>query len=173
MARASLALAAVAGACTVALLALPSGAGRAVLGETWPQARSLLAPLGVAMVTGGLAMGGIAGLRAIGEAGVALRARLLALPTALGLPVLGADMGDEVGFAVGFAAATAVTAAVGWALFVRALGSAGDPLEHLDERLGGAVPGQLLRPGFAGLDEPGPQAGVGGDPDERLGDRLR
>jgi hypothetical protein len=171
MGRASLAVAAVAGGWTLVLVALPSGAGRAVLGETWPQARSLLVPLGASMVAGGLAMGATAGLRAIGEARVALRARLLVLPAVLGLPIVGAAVADDVGFAYGLAGGMGVTAAVWWVIFARTL-SAGHPTEHVDEGLGGAVPGQLGGTGLAGVGQPGPQAGVAGDPDERGGDRL-
>jgi O-antigen/teichoic acid export membrane protein len=121
MQRASLGLAALAGAWTVALVALPSGAGRAVLGETWPRARGLLLPLGLAMVAGGLAMGATAGLRALGQARATLRARLFALPVVVVLPITGAAVNDELGFTVGFAVATWIGTVLWWAIFLRAL----------------------------------------------------
>lgn len=146
MQRASLALAALAGAWTVALVALPSGVGRAVLGETWPRARTLLLPLGLALVGGGLATGATAGLRALGEARAALRSRLLAVPAAVILPVAGAVLADELGFTVGFALATWIGTGLWWVIFVRALArtpfspASSHPPEQLDERESRPVP---------------------------------
>lgn len=121
MFRVSAAIAAVALLWTAALGILPMAAGRAILGDTWPQARPLLLPLGLAMTAGGLAVGPTAGLRSIGAARVALRARLFTLPAAILLPIAGAILADEVGFAVGFAVATWIAAGAWWVIFTRTL----------------------------------------------------
>jgi len=74
----SLALIAVAAVWGVALLLTPDAWGRALLGDTWPGARSLVVPLVVG--SGGLAAasGGLAGLRILGAAQEGLRVQVVA-----------------------------------------------------------------------------------------------
>ncbi len=101
-------------------LALPATSGRALFGDTWDNARSLLLPVGVGVVGGGAASGAIAGLRALAAARASLHARLLGMPLMVVLPVAGAFLGARE-FALGLAVATWAGAVVWWRAFDHAL----------------------------------------------------
>lgn len=103
-------------------LALPATWGRALLGDTWNNARALLLPVGLGVIGGGAASGAIAGLRALAAARASLHARLLGLPFMVVLPVAGSFLGARE-FALGLAIATWASAFVWWRAFDHALPS--------------------------------------------------
>jgi len=114
-------------------IALPSAVGRALFGASWEAASELVLPVGLGVVGGGLAAGGIAGLRALGAARESLRARLVGLPFAAGLPLVGATINGATGFAMGLCGAAAVGAGVYWWQFNTVLRSAGDHRSGCEE----------------------------------------
>lgn len=98
-------------------LALPGNIGRALFGESWQATRSVVLPIGLALVASGIASGPYAGLRALAAAKEGLRARLFSIPVLIGLPLAGAEALEARGFAYGLAAATLVMAAIYWRQF--------------------------------------------------------
>ena len=120
MAVASAALVAMAAVWLGIGLLVPAEVGTAVFGASWDGARSLLVPVGLGVVGGGVAAGGMAGLRALSAAGASLRARLIGLPLMIGAPLAGASAGAR-GFAFGLAIAMWAGAGVWWWQFERAL----------------------------------------------------
>lgn len=120
MAAASGVLIAAAAAWAAVGVALPADVGRSLFGETWGASDGLLLPVGLSVLGGGAAAGGIAGLRALAAARQSLRARLLGLPVALCVP-LAASFAGPHSFAVGLAAATWAGAGIWWWQFERAL----------------------------------------------------
>lgn len=99
-------------------LAVPHRIGRQLLGDSWPGARHLFPLVGSAVAAGGLAGGAIIGMRALAAAKESLRARLLALPAVVTLPLLGAHLREATGFAVGLLIATLVGVAISWWHFI-------------------------------------------------------
>jgi len=85
MVAASIGVASVAVALMVVGVLLPDRLGSALFGATWAQAQLLVVPVGVAMVMGGLATGGYAGVRSFG----AIRARPRAAVLEPILPLIG------------------------------------------------------------------------------------
>ncbi|TFV61212.1 UNVERIFIED_ORG: hypothetical protein E4P37_19130 [Bacillus sp. AZ43] len=85
------------------LLALPDAAGRELLGESWDDARRVLIPIGV--MQGGVAVLLCAGLplKAMGRAGLLLRATAVQAVFVLALPLLGAAFAGVDGAAWGLA----------------------------------------------------------------------
>lgn len=136
MSWASATLVAVASLATTIAYLLPAGIGEAFFGESWSQAHSVVVPLGLALCGGGAMAGAIAGLRSLGQARVALRARLVTLPLTLVLPLLGAMVGDAVGFSAGLAVATWLAAAVWWVAFSAEARSRAPLGEEVDEAMG-------------------------------------
>ena len=120
MTLASAALVVAAAAWLVVGLLLPAGAGRTLFGASWDGVETLLVPVGLGVLGGAVAGGGMAGLRALGAARATLRARLVGLPLLIGAPLAGATAG-ATGFALGLAAATWAGAAIWWWQFERAL----------------------------------------------------
>ncbi len=114
-------------------LFVPTGMGRAVFGVTWDGARKLLWPTGLGVLGGGVAAGGMAGLRALGAARASLRARLAGLPLMIGAPLAGASLADARGFALGLAGATWAGAAIWWWQFERALRDQADPRSQFSD----------------------------------------
>jgi len=102
-------------------LVLPDAWGSALFGSTWPDAQELMFPMGLAMLTGGLATGGYAGIRSLGAVRESLRARLQAAAPQLVLPVIGVALAAGWGYSVGLAVAQAAMALIWWAAFRRAL----------------------------------------------------
>lgn len=118
MGAASISLVVMAGTWLGVGLVLPAQAGRAMFGASWDGVRTLLVPVGLGVLGGGVAAGGMAGLRALSAARASLRARLLGLPVMIGAPLAGASAGAR-GFAFGLATATWAGAAIWWWQFER------------------------------------------------------
>lgn len=102
-------------------LALPDAWGGALFGSTWPDAQQLMFPMGLAMLTGGLATGGYAGVRSLGAVRESLRARLQAAAPQLVLPVIGVAVAAGWGYSMGLAVAQLAMAFIWWMAFRRAL----------------------------------------------------
>jgi hypothetical protein len=120
MGVASVALVVMAGTWLGIGLLLPAQVGTAMFGASWDDASTLLVPIGLGVLGGGVAAGGMAGLRALSAARGSLRARLVGLPLMIGAPLAGASAGAR-GFAFGLAGAIWAGAAVWWWQFERAL----------------------------------------------------
>ena len=91
------------------LVVLPDGIGTALLGETWPAARELLLPLGLATAFGAAAIGFTSGLRSLAAAKTIFRARLLVTVLLLAGVFAGALIGRSAqGVAWGDAIANAL-----------------------------------------------------------------
>jgi hypothetical protein len=104
-------------------LTVPGSWGSRVFGgEVWDGARDLMVPMGLAMIAGGLAAGGLVGVRSLGDARRSLGARLRSTPWQVVGPLLGAILGEARGFALGFAAGHAATAVIWWRAFRDGLG---------------------------------------------------
>lgn len=88
-----------------AALALPTSAGRALLGATWDSTRPLLLPMTLRMMAVGTNLGSTTGLRVLGSAKRSLTTRALMAPVFLGLGVGGALVGGAFGAATGMAIA--------------------------------------------------------------------
>jgi hypothetical protein len=121
MVRASVVLVFVALVWTAVGLVLPHEIGAELFGASWPDARDLMLPMGLAMVAGSVATGGFAGLRALAAARASLRAKLQTVPGQLVLPLAGAAGSGAGGYAVGFGLGHLASAVIYWAAFVRAL----------------------------------------------------
>jgi O-antigen/teichoic acid export membrane protein len=121
MVIASLGVATVSVALMAVGLLLPDSWGTALFGATWPDAQELMLPMCVAMVVGGLATGGYAGIRSLGAVKESLRARLQAAVPQFVFPVAGVALAAGWGYAAGFAVAQAAMATVWWLAFRRAL----------------------------------------------------
>lgn len=91
---------------TAALWVLPDSVGTALLGDTWRSATEVLIPVGIAATASGLLAGASIGLRTLAAADAIVRIRLYTTPAIIGLPVLGAVLGDATGGAYGIAGAT-------------------------------------------------------------------
>lgn len=102
-AGAAAAFAAVAAGMLVVFLALRPAQGQLLLGSTWPAARVVIVPVGLASVAGGLIAGATAGLRSLSASRELLRVRLITIPTTLALPLVGAIGWKASGLAYGIA----------------------------------------------------------------------
>lgn len=97
----------------LALLAMPSGWGRAALGDSWAYAAPLILPVTVTQVARGVASGSLMGLRVASAAATIVRLRVVVSVATLALGVLGALHSVEAA-AWGIAAATALLAVLAW-----------------------------------------------------------
>ncbi len=88
---------------TVVFLLTPDSLGTKVLGGTWSGAQSVMLPVGVASMAGGVVAGALAGLRSIAAADALLKTRLVTTPAALVFPIGGALVAGAGGLAVGLA----------------------------------------------------------------------
>jgi hypothetical protein len=102
------------------LVLLPSSLGNAILGLSWPAARSVFVPLTLVQAAAGAITGAAIGLRALVAAGRSLRARLLVSLLQLAGAIGGAAAGGARGAAWGLAIAGFLGAAVFWRQFNRA-----------------------------------------------------
>ena len=114
-------LASVAVVWTAFGLALPDSAGAQLFGASWSDASSLIGVMGLAMISGSVATGGLTGLRALGAARSSLRARMETAPPQLALPLGGTALGGGEGYVVGYWLAHTASAAIYWTEFLRAL----------------------------------------------------
>jgi O-antigen/teichoic acid export membrane protein len=127
------------GTMAVALMAvgvlLPDWIGTALFGDTWAKATTLMVPMGIAMLMGGLATGGYAGVRSLGAIRESLQARLRSAVPQLICPVVGVALAGGVGYALGYSVAQAAMCAVWWLAFLRALAARtpGAPAAPADE----------------------------------------
>lgn len=130
----SVTLAAIATAGAVVATRFPDGLGRALLGDTWRSAHSVLLPLGLTIAGNGAITGANAGLRALANARVGLRARLLSAPITAGAALAGAALDGLRGAAWGLAAGVWIGAAIWWFGFRAGLESAARPSTPQDEQ---------------------------------------
>lgn len=120
-------------------LLLSPSQGRMILGSTWPGARSVIVPVGIAAIAGGILAGAQAGLRSLAAARTILRIRLVTIPTTLALPIAGAVIGDAEGLAWGIAASVWWNVGWYWGGYFRALGDF-DPASVDDDLVTKAEP---------------------------------
>lgn len=119
-----------------ALLALPDGIGRAVLGATWEPARTVLLPATVLSMAAGAQGGALVGLRALAAAPRSLRARIVSSLTLSTGAIFGVITGGAVAGAWGMAIGLAVGSVYWWSQFLRAAEDRrrrSDPRPDLDE----------------------------------------
>jgi O-antigen/teichoic acid export membrane protein len=103
-----------------ALAALPAGAGRALLGATWPDARALWVPIVIVMAGVGAGLGALAGLRVVGDARASLAGGLTVAPLTMVASVTGAWLGGTRGAAWGWAIASVIGVGIWWRQLARA-----------------------------------------------------
>ena len=108
---------------TVTFEFLPASLGSKILGETWGGAHSVMVPIGVAAMAGGVVAGALAGLRSIAAADALLRTRVITTPAAIVLPVGGALLDGGRGLAIGLALSVWWNVIWFWKAFLRALAS--------------------------------------------------
>ena len=118
------------------LVLLPSSLGNAILGLSWPAARSVFVPLTLVQAAAGAITGAAIGLRALVAARRSLRARLLVSLLQVAGAIGGAAAGGARGAAWGLAIAGFLGAAVFWRQFKSAF----------DERLRSELPERELAP---------------------------
>jgi hypothetical protein len=104
-----------------ALLLLPPGVGKALVGSSWEETADVLLPLTLAMAATGVVTGAAVGLRSLGAATHSLKARLIVSPFMLVGPVVGAVLGGAPGAAYGLACVIWLSVALWWRLFLDAL----------------------------------------------------
>jgi hypothetical protein len=109
---ASASFAALAATMLTIYLMLSPADGRLILGSTWASARTLVVPVGLASIAGGVLAGPMAGLRSLAAAKDLLRIRFIILPTTIALPTIGAVGWEAKGLAYGIA--VSVWWNVGW-----------------------------------------------------------
>jgi hypothetical protein len=119
----------VAVAWMVAGVLLPDAWGRQLFGATWDEAEDLMVPMGLAMVLGGVASGGLLGLRSLADAQRSLRARLWSTPWLVVCPLVGAAWGGAAGFAAGFALGRLPVSVIWWRAFRASLDDAARGVE--------------------------------------------
>lgn len=113
--------ASLAAAVTVVFLLTPDSLGSRVLGSTWEGAQSVMLPVGVAAMAGGVVAGALAGLRSIAAADALLKTRLVTTPAALAFPIGGALVGGAEGLAYGLAVSVWWNVIWFWRAFLGAL----------------------------------------------------
>jgi len=123
----SFSLAFLAAAWGAILLSLPSSVGTALLGATWPAARSVILPLTIATVGSGLTIGPAAALRSLVAVRRSLRTRLAIAPITILVAIVGVQRAGAPGAAWALAASTCAGAGVWWWQFLRALAEYGRP----------------------------------------------
>jgi hypothetical protein len=103
------------------LMFVPDRWGRALLGQVWDPASTLLLPCALVLAAAGLSTGGGCGLRAMGAARRALRAQLRSSAATVTLGLTGAALGGAKGCCWGMAGAVAFGAGLMWHQFNAAL----------------------------------------------------
>jgi O-antigen/teichoic acid export membrane protein len=117
-----------------AFLVLSTSQGEMILGSTWVGARSVIVPVGIAAIAGGVLAGPSTGLRALSAAKIILRIRLVTIPTTVALPIAGAVLGGAEGLAWGIAASVWWNTGWYWGGYFRALHGF-DPASVVDDPL--------------------------------------
>ncbi|HEV2756060.1 MAG TPA: hypothetical protein VG318_09830 [Actinomycetota bacterium] len=106
---------------SVALVLIPAGVGRALLGESWTIAEPVMLPMGLGLAASGATMGASGGLRALAAADEGLRARLVVSIATVVAGTTGAVLGGAEGAAWGSSAALAAGTMVWWNAYLKAL----------------------------------------------------
>lgn len=112
--RVSWVLALIALVGSVVLRLLPATLGRALLGDTWPQARELVFPVGISIAASGAGTGALLLLRARQRIATIFRIRVLFLVPAATAGAVGAAIGGVSVAAWTLAAAAGAFAVVAW-----------------------------------------------------------
>jgi O-antigen/teichoic acid export membrane protein len=106
-------------AWTALVSLLPDALGRALLGDSWPDAQHVILPLGIALAALASGAGAGIGLRALADARGSLRARAYDALANVVLGTTGAVLGGAVGAAWGIAAGAVIGASGYWWVFRR------------------------------------------------------
>lgn len=114
----SIGLCGAAAAVTAGFVLMPERWGEAVLGDTWPLAKTLLLPVGGQLVATCALSGALLGLQVLGRAGVSFSASLLQAPFTLVLGIGGFYVGGAIGAATGFALAHCVSPLFCWVVLL-------------------------------------------------------
>ncbi|MCD5311107.1 MATE family efflux transporter [Kineosporia babensis] len=109
-----------AGLCVLVLLVLPASIGAELLGPSWANARAVMLPMGVIVISVGFVLGASLGLKALRQVNRMLQVTFVQAPLMLGLGALGGWLGSAPGAAWGMAIAQMVGLVACWAIFVRA-----------------------------------------------------
>jgi hypothetical protein len=117
----SFSLALLAAAWGAILLSLPPSAGEALLGETWPAARSVILPLTVAVIGSAWTIGPAAALRSLVAVRRSLWIRLAIAPITTVVAIFGVQAAGAPGAAWALAASGCVGACVWWWQLSRAI----------------------------------------------------
>lgn len=107
----------------VALLLLPNGVGRSLVGETWNGARSVIMPLALQKMALGAGVGAFCGLRVILATRNGLRVRMATSLVAAASGYAGALLGGARGAAMGMAAGQLIGAVLYWRAYREAAAS--------------------------------------------------
>jgi O-antigen/teichoic acid export membrane protein len=102
------------------LLVVPDDAGRAIMGDSWLEARDTVPAMAANVVTTGFAAAFVVGLRGLADAKASLRGRLGAGGVKVAGAVIGAVLAGGIGGAWGLAAAGVIGTALLWRQYVEA-----------------------------------------------------
>jgi O-antigen/teichoic acid export membrane protein len=103
---------------TAFILALPSGLGKALLGDSWVHAEPLLLPMGIYIICIGVLTGPIAGMLGMKAVGKVTAINVGSAVLALGAAAVGAVINGALGAMWLAAGGQALTMIVSWAVFV-------------------------------------------------------
>ena len=103
------------------LLLMPDWIGRALLGQTWETARSVILPMSIVTAAVGVQISAQIGLRALALTHRSLRARIVSSGLSLVGGVVGALLAGAQGTAWGIAVALVIGGAVWWFQLLRAI----------------------------------------------------
>jgi hypothetical protein len=122
---------------------VPTSLGRALFGDTWPLAHSIMLPAGLVIVFSAGNAGAIAGLRSMRAIQASLATRIRISPGVLLFPLVGAAIWGAAGYAWALAAWVAVSTVVWWRTFLRefARGDTGPRANSWDIPPGRVEPG--------------------------------
>jgi O-antigen/teichoic acid export membrane protein len=93
---------------------IPEQFGRALLGDSWASAKSLIPILALGAAAFGAQTAAIAALRVFAAANRSLRARVIAAPISMFVAILGGAVAGAEGAAIGIAAGSFFSAAITW-----------------------------------------------------------
>ena len=123
----SAALSAVAAAWVVSIVLAPERLLVSALGPAWPQAASMVLPLGLWLVAIAVQSGASTGLRALADSRRSLLAQLLSAPPLLAFAWTGAALGGARGVAIGYFLGGTTAAVVWWVMYSLAARAHGRP----------------------------------------------
>lgn len=108
-----------------AMQLIPDDIGERILGDSWPGASQVLAPLTVYMALTGVSLGALAGLRTLQAARASVRVGVAAAPPLVVAAIAGGATGGVVAAVWAMVGAGALAAAMWWTALVRSARSAG------------------------------------------------